>query len=97
MPHRDTTDTLAIFTEDGYAKRYTGRGLLLGKRGKTGCIVSPKPISAIAYLNEEDNVLISGITNSLCVAANEIPNIKGEKALGSSVIKGTNISAVTKI
>lgn len=92
----DENDDLAIFFENGKGKRIllkeipkqnrAGKGLKLGSGDK---------VAAISLVNDKDNILVSGFTNSLYVSAKEIP-VFGRTAGGNAIIKG-NISTVSKV
>lgn len=94
---RDKKDNLAIFTAEGLGKRIKLEDLSAQARaGKGSTVYKEAEIIATAMVNDDDNVLISGITNSVCISAKEIP-VLGTIAKGNIVLKGTRLQGVTKV
>lgn len=93
---RDTSDPIAIFTVDGMGKRISNDDLITQKRGGKGVICCKgKDIADAALLNDSDNILIIGLSKSICISAKDIP-IQGRTAIGVTVIKD-RIQSVSKV
>lgn len=101
LPIKNNTDTIAIFLSKGQAKKInleefpvqgrTGKGTVICKTTKeSGDII------AAMFVNDEDNVLLIGKPNGICVAASEIP-LLGKIALGNLMIKGSEVLRATKL
>lgn len=101
LPVRNKQDKLAIFSSIGTAKKFDASELPLQKRGGKGLIchkVSDATgyISAGALISDEDNLLICGDTNSVCISATDVPTM-GRAAAGNQMIKNNHIVSVSKI
>ena len=100
-PVRHTTDTLAVFSENGMGKRISLSELPTQSRGGKG-LACYKPteatgnIAAIALVEDTDDLLISGNKTNLCISASEIP-ILGRASIGNIIIKGSKILSVSKV
>lgn len=97
LPVRDETDNLALFTADGYGKKISPKDSVLQNRGGKGvvCYKGNSYITAAALVNDEDQVLICGDKNSICVSASDIP-LLGRATQGNVMVKGNRIISVTK-
>lgn len=98
---RDTNDDLAIFSENGLGKRIKNSEISAQGRGGKGLIIYKTSaasglLTAASMINEEDNILINGNPNSLCIAGKDIP-LLGRTSIGNILIKGSKISSVSKI
>ena len=98
---RDSKDRLGIFASSGLGKTIAveelpnqtrgGKGLLVYKCGNAnGHLVGGSLIS------KGDFVLIAGLNNSICIAAEDIPE-GSRNALGNQLIKNSNIHAISKV
>ena len=98
---RDPGDRLGIFASSGLGKTIAveelpnqtrgGKGLLVYKCGNAnGHLVGGSLIS------KGDFVLIAGLNNSICIAAEDIPE-GSRNALGNQLIKNSNIHAISKV
>lgn len=97
LPIRDESDKLAIFTKNGLGKRINLNDLTLQKRGGVGLMCAKDlEIAEALLLAEDDAVLISGQSKSICIKASEI-SITGRTAQGVQVIKNSNIVQASKI
>jgi DNA gyrase subunit A len=98
LPVRDTNDSLAIFSVNGMGRKLKLSEVPQQKRAGKGSnyITKDEAIAAIALVNDDDNVLICGEKNSICINASEIP-YSSKKALGNIIIKGTPIVSVSKV
>ena len=94
IPITNKNATIAIIDINGYGKRckidefiIQGRG---GKGLKTGC-----KIAGAELVTEEDNLLLIGKPNSICISATELV-IQGRNTIGTKLAKN-NIEKVVKI
>jgi len=98
---RDEKDMIAIFTENGLGKKYLISETPIQKKGGKG-LLCYKPttttgfVSAAALLSNEDNILICGDKNSICIKSNEIPTL-GRVSVGNQIIKNNKIISVSKV
>ena len=99
LPIRHETDDLAIFSQDGMARRIALSNILPQTRNGKGAIYSKSATTAGACLvSDEDIILICGDKTSLCVKAEEISKVESKTSQGSIVIKGNNkITGVSKV
>ena len=98
---RDTTDSLAIFTEYGLGKKVSldefplqkraGKGLLCYKASSTS-----GDISCATLVADNDSVLVAGAPNSICISGSDISAL-GRTATGCAVIKGSKVLSVSKV
>ena len=101
LPIRDAEDKLAIFTENGIGKKVVLSEFPIQSRGGKG-LMCYKPsngtgeIAAATLLNNEDSILICGDKNSLCISAEEIPDL-GRVSIGNQIIKNSKIVSVSKV
>ena len=96
LPVRDEKDYLAVFGANGMAKKFASSELPLQKRSGKGLICHKSEIAAAALVSDEDNLLVCGDTNSICVAAKDI-TIGTRPAMGTIVIKDNSIISVSKV
>ena len=100
LPVRNTTDTLAIFTKNGLAKKTkieeypvqgrVGRGVAAYKVTEIS-----GEIAAAAMINDENNLLLIG-QHSICISATDIPLLT-RIANGNIMIKDSKINSVVKL
>ena len=101
LPIRDINDYIAIFSENGLSKKTKLNEFTLQKRSGKG-LICYKPteasgkVSAAALVANEDNILVLGNKNSICISAQDIPEL-GKASLGNQVIKNSNINSVSKV
>ena len=101
IPIRNKTDKLAIFVQNGLAKKFDLSELPIQKRGGKG-LMCYKPtdstgmVSAAALIEDRDSVLILGDKSSICIDATEIPTL-GRPSIGNQVIKNSKILSVSKV
>ena len=101
LPVRNVEDSLALFTEQGLAKKILPKELLVQKRGGKGLVFykvsdSTGPVRAAAMVSDEDNLLIVGDKKSICIAATDIPAL-GRTSVGNQMIKGSIVTTVSKV
>ena len=100
-PVRNNTDKLAIFVENGMAKKFDLNELPLQKRAGKGLMCykptdSTGKVRAAALVEDEDNILVIGDKSSICVSAAEIPEL-GRASIGNMIIKGSKVLSVSKV
>ena len=96
LPIKHTTDTLATFSTIG-----SGRKTLLDEfpvqgRGGKGLKIGSGELAGAAMISDEDNLLIVGSPNSICISATDIP-LLARTALGNIMIKNSTIKGVIKL
>jgi DNA gyrase subunit A len=101
LPVRNNTDDLAVFISNGYAKRIASKDLISQNRGGKGVVCykdgsNNNKVADIALVCDEDRILISGDKSSICISAEELPQLS-RTSLGNMVIKNNKIISVTKV
>ena len=101
LPIRDINDKVAVFAQNGLAKKFSLTELSMQKRAGKGLMCyKPSditgPIMAATLVSDEDNVLIVGTPSSICISAKEIPEL-GRASIGNQVIKNSKIGSVSKV
>jgi DNA gyrase subunit A len=100
LPIHKSTDTLAIFTTRGFAKKcsldefpYQGRG------GKGVVVYHPTQITGdiagAAMIDDNDNILLAGSPNSICISAKDVP-LLSRISTGNIMIKG-KVNSIVKL
>ena len=101
LPIRNNNDDLALFAENGLAKKIKLTELPIQKRAGKG-LICYKPtnitgkLSCAALVSNEDNILICGKTTNLCISAKEIPELN-RISIGNQIIKNNKVIGVSKI
>ena len=101
LPIRDSKDTLAVFTQNGLGKKMALTEFPAQKRGGKG-LMCYKPAAAggdlvaATLISDEDTLLVAGTPASICVTATDVP-LMGRPAAGNQIVKGSQISYVSKI
>ena len=94
---RHETDDLAIFAENGLAKKIKLTELVSQKRAGKGVIVyKNNNIASATLITSGDRILVCGTKTSLCVAADDIPEM-GRTSIGNQIIKGSQVLSVSKV
>lgn len=93
---KDRSEDIAIFNEAGTAYRFSSIELLPQARGGRGIKVGTENTVDALPVNDKDNLLITGVPNSICISAKEIPLLK-RIATGNLVIKNSRIKSVAKL
>lgn len=97
LPIHKTTDSLAVFSKVGYAKKTSlDEFPVQGRGGKGLRCTSNTDIIGAALISNEDNLLLCGIPNSICISATDIPAL-GRASLGNVMIKNSIVKKVVKI
>lgn len=94
-------DVVAVLTENGMGKKVLVEELpIQGRSGKGVGVYKPTPstgdVMGAVIVKDEDNILVVGKPNSICVSAAEIPLV-GRAAQGNIVLKGSKVQSVVKI
>ena len=101
MAIRDINDDVAIFSENGLGKKVALSDFSIQNRGGKGMIcykptlVSGKVIDG-ALINNNDNLLIVGDTNSICISASSVPMLS-RTAVGNAMLKNGKVVSVSKV
>lgn len=101
LPVRHSEDQLAIVSENGLGKKIQLTELVLQKRAGKGLIIykpndNSGPVACSALVSNEDSILLVGANNNICISAKDIP-LMGRGSVGNQLIKGTNITSMTKV
>ena len=101
LPIRDVSDGLALFTYNGFGKKVPVKDILIQNRGGKGlCFFKPTKISgdikAASLINDEDNLLLVGEQNSICISAKDVPE-QSRTASGLMMLKKGALTSMSKI
>ena len=101
LPIRHDTDNLAVFTTGGMGKKVPLTEITIQKRGGKGLYIykptaSTGNIISASLIDDNDNLLISGNSASICISAKDIP-VLGRTSIGNQMIKSGSIKSVTKV
>lgn len=101
LPIANNKDIVAVFTENGIGKKVSVEELpVQGRSGKGVSIYKPNSstgeVVGAAIVKDEDNILLIGKPNSICISAIEIPLVS-RIAQGNMIIKGSKVQSVVKI
>ena len=101
LPIRNEKDQIAIFAENGLAKKILLTELPVQKRAGKGLICykptdSTGPVVCGALISDEDNILICGNNTNLCISATEVPSLN-RGSIGNQIIKGSKVISVSKV
>jgi DNA gyrase subunit A len=96
LPIHKETDTLATFSVKGVGKKTSLDEFPVQGRGGKGVKCSAENLIGAALISDEDNLLLSGVPNSICFSAIDIP-LLGRTSLGNSLIKNSIPKKVVKI
>ena len=101
LPVHKTTDTVGVITTKGFGKKVSldefpvqaraGKGVTLYKVTET-----TGDIAGAAMIDNNDNLLLIGKPNSICISANELP-LLSRVSTGNMMIKNSNIISVVKL
>ena len=96
LPIHKDTDNLAVFMTNGLGKKINLKDLPLQARGGKGTSLSKNEIAGCTMVSDEDNILLSGNSNSICISATDIPLVS-RTAEGNIMTKNNRIVSITKI
>ena len=100
LPVRNNSDTIAVFSSLGCAKRTELSEFPLQGRGGKGVVIykitpGTGEIIGAAMVSDNDNVLLVGKT-SICISAQDIP-VLGRPATGNIMIKNGNLTSIVRL
>ena len=95
LPVRDVKDTVAVFSEDGLAKKTTVNELPIQGRSGKGLAIYKGIIAGATMIKDEDELLLLG-QKSICIAAIDVP-LLGRTAIGNMMIKDSKVNSVVKL
>ena len=93
---KDDKESVAVFSKKGMAKKTSLEEFPVQGRNGKGLKIYPEEVAGAAIVNDEDNVLLIGKPNSICISATEIP-VLGRISVGNTMIKNSEIMRVVKI
>jgi DNA gyrase subunit A len=101
LPIHKNSDTLGIFTSKGYGKKISLADLpIQGRNGKGLIAYKPTPVTGeiigAEMISDDDNILIAGNKNGICISAKEIP-LLGRSSIGNLMIHESIVNSVVKI
>ena len=101
FPIHKETDYIAVVSEQGLAKKTSVQEFTVQGRGGKGILIyKPTPTSGelvgAAMISDEDNLLLVGKPNSICISATDIPNL-GRVSLGNIMLKNSKVVSVVKL
>ena len=95
LPIRNGKDTIAIFGENGMAKKTIVDELPIQGRAGKGLAIYKGIIAGAVMVNDEDNLLLIG-KNSICITATDIP-LLSRTAIGNMMIKDSKVNSIVKL
>lgn len=97
LPVHNKKDKVAIFTEDGFGKKTSLEDFpIQNKNGKgVKCCVNTHVVGA-AMLSDDDNVLIIGRPNTICISSKDVP-AQSRSSVGNIMIKNSKIIKAVKL
>lgn len=96
LPIHKATDYLAVFTKSGVSKKTKLDEYPIQGRAGKGLKCSGDHIVGAALVDDTDNILLIGMPNSICISAQDIPEL-GRVSLGNIMIKNSIVKKVVKI
>ena len=98
LPIHKTTDNLAIFAKVGAGKKIVLADVPEQGRGGKGVkvVTDGNEIVGAEMISKEDNLLIVGNTNNICISAEDIPLLT-RSTLGNVMIKNNTIKYIVKL
>lgn len=97
FPVADTTKYIAIIAENGLGKKIKiDEFPIQGRAGKGVYVYKDANIRGAAAIKDEDNLLIIGKPNSICVSSEDLP-ILSRISIGNQMIKDAKVETVIKI
>ena len=101
FPVHKNTDSIAVITEKGLGKKTPVSDFSIQGRGGKGVLIyKPTPATGdlvgAAMVSDNDNVLLVGRPNSICIAATDIPELS-RTSTGNIMVKNSNVISVVKI
>lgn len=97
IPIHDKKDSLAVILNNGFGKKISLDDIPHQARGGKGLSYSKEPnVKEVMMVADDDNILLVGDTNSLCISAKDI-SLLSRAATGNLLIKTNELKSATKI
>lgn len=101
IPIYDTNLNLAIFTSSGLGKKMKMSDFTIQNRAGKGVSIYKNSITSdnlvgATILSNDDNILLIGKPNSICISSNDIPLLT-KAGMGNIMIKNSKISKIVKL
>ena len=101
LPIRDIKDNLTIFSSNGLGKKIELNEIPIQKRAGKGALcykpsAATGDVACAVLTSDEDNLLICGDKNSICIEAKEIP-VLSKSSIGNQLIRNNKILSVSKV
>lgn len=96
LPIHKETDNLGIFYTNGYGYKRKISDIVVKTRNTKGVMMGSSEIAGIAMISDEDNLIISGNTNTICISAKDVP-VHSSAVAGVILIKNNIVKSITKI
>ena len=87
---------LGVIYKNGLGKKVDLEEFTVQGRAGKGIIISKNEIADATLLNDEDSVLITSMTSSICISSQDVPTI-GRTAAGNTLIKNGNVISMSRI
>lgn len=87
---------LGVIYKNGLGKKVDLEEFTVQGRAGKGIIISKNEIADATLLSDEDSVLITSMTSSICITSQDIPTI-GRTAAGNTLIKNGNVISMSRI
>lgn len=100
LPIHKDTDMIAVFSKNGFGKKTKLSDFpLQGRAGKGVLIYKPTETTGeligAAMVDDNDNLLLTGVPNSICIPATDVPLLT-RASIGSTMIKNP-VNSIVKI
>jgi DNA gyrase subunit A len=101
LPIHKKTDFVGVFTTKGIGKKVNlDEFPIQGRNGKGVLIYKTTPITGdvvgAEMLSDEDNVLVMGAKNGICISAKDVPLVS-RASMGNKMIKESEVVSVVKV
>jgi DNA gyrase subunit A len=97
FPIANKTEQVAIIAENGLGKKVKlDEFPLQGRAGKGVYVYKGSKVKGAELVSDEDNLLIIGKPNSICISATDLPTLS-RISTGNQMIKDAKVQSVTKI
>lgn len=89
---------LLVASKDGYGKRISATEIPITSKGTKGVVITNKvELAGLAFVNDDDAVLVTGDKSLVCIDVKDIP-VLGKATKGNILIKGNDsIYSITKV
>lgn len=87
---------LGVIYKNGLGKKVDLEEFTVQGRAGKGIIISKNEIADATLLNDNDSVLITSMTSSICISNQDVPTI-GRTAAGNTLIKNGNVISMSRI